>query len=126
MTINEVCKKLNITQYTLRYYERVGAIPPVGRTKGGIRDYREEDLEWINNAKCLRSAGMSIEAIVDYVRLYQLGDGTFQERLELLRRECKNLIEQKERLEETIALLNYKISRYEIAVDTGVLSWEEE
>lgn len=126
MTINEVCEKFDISQDTLRYYERVGAIPPVGRTKGGIRDYQEDDLNWINTAKCLRNAGMSIKAIVDYVKLYQMGEETYKERLELLKHECNNLMEQKQRLEATISLLNYKISRYEIAVATGILSWEEE
>lgn len=126
MTINEVCRKLGITQDTLRYYERVGAIPPVARTAGGIRNYQEEDLNWISTAMCLRNAGMSIDAIVEYVKLYQQGDDTFAERRNLLSRERESLIAQKERLEETIALLNYKISRYEIAVNTGVLSWDKE
>lgn len=125
MTINEVCEKVGITQDTLRYYERVGAIPPVGRTKGGIRNYQEEDINWINNAKCLRNAGMSIDAIAEYVRLYQLGDATFEERLVLLESECKKLLDQKKLLEDTIHLLKYKISRYEVAVNTGILSWED-
>ena len=47
MTIKEVCEKYEITQDTLRYYERVGMIPAVTRTAGGIRDYQESDLGWV-------------------------------------------------------------------------------
>ena len=57
MTIKEVCEKYDLTPDTLRYYERVGVIPEVGRTKGGIRDYSEQDIKWVENAVCMRSAG---------------------------------------------------------------------
>ena len=57
MTIKEVSEKYGISQDTLRYYERVGMIPPVTRTAGGIRDYKEKDLAWVELAKCMRSAG---------------------------------------------------------------------
>lgn len=124
MTIQEVCRITGISQDTLRYYERVGAIPKVARTAGGIRNYQEEDLRWIRTATCLRSAGMSVESVAEYVRLYQLGDASFQARLDLLSHEREGLLRQKEQLENTLALLNFKISRYEKAVKTGVLSWE--
>ena len=55
MTIKEVCEKYDITSDTLRYYERVGVIPEVSRTKGGIRDFSEEDIKWVENAICMRS-----------------------------------------------------------------------
>ena len=61
MTIKEVCEKFDITADTLRYYERVGVTPPVSRTAGGIRDYREEDIAWVENAICFRDAGMPVE-----------------------------------------------------------------
>ena len=71
MTISEVSEKYEISQDTLRYYERIGAIPPVHRTKGGVRDYTEEDTGWIELVKCMRSAGLSVEAPVQYVKLTQ-------------------------------------------------------
>ncbi len=125
MTIQEVCRQTGISPDTLRYYERVGAIPKVTRTASGIRNYQDSDLEWVNTAICMRNAGMSVENLAEYVRLYQKGEETFQERLELLSREREGLLQQKKQLEETISLLNYKISRYEEAVKTGVLSWEK-
>lgn len=76
MTIKEVSEKFQITQDTLRYYERVGMIPPVTRTAGGIRDYQETDLAWVELAVCMRSAGLPVEAMIEYVKLYQEGDST--------------------------------------------------
>ena len=125
MTIKEVCKQFDISADTLRYYERVGVIPKVKRTKGGIRDYSEEDISWVENAICMRSAGVPVEMLIEYVKLYQEGDNTLEARRDLLieaRVEVQNKIDQ---YVETLNKLNFKISRYEAAVKTGVLSWEE-
>lgn len=85
MTIRQVSEKFGITQDTLRYYERAGIIPKIARTPGGARDYQEEDLGWIEHVVCLRSAGMPVESLVEYLQLSRQGDGTFPERLALLR-----------------------------------------
>lgn len=125
MTIAEVSKKYNISADTLRYYERVGMIPPVTRTASGIRDYQEVDLNWVGLAKCMRSAGLPVEVMIEYVRLYQFGDSTIPARLQLLLEQRESLLDQKRQIDETIERLNYKISRYEVAVKTGNLSWEK-
>ena len=125
MTIKEVSQKYNISQDTLRYYERVGMIPKVTRTASGIRDYQESDLSWVELVICMRSAGRPVEALIEYVELYQQGDQTFSARLELLQEQRRNLEEQQKQLEAAISKLDYKISRYEVAVKTGKLSWEE-
>ena len=57
MTITEVSEKFDLSPDTLRYYERIGLIPPVPRTSGGLRDYREGDLRWVEFIKCMRNAG---------------------------------------------------------------------
>ena len=124
MTIKEVCEKYAITQDTLRYYEKSGVIPAVTRSPGGIRNYTQQDLDWVNNAICMRNAGMSVEAIARYVQLYQQGDSTLSERHQLLCGERESLLAQKAQLEEALNLLNYKISRYAAALETGVLSWD--
>lgn len=126
MTIKEVSEKYNISQDTLRYYERVGMIPPVTRTSGGIRDYQETDLSWVELAICMRSAGLPVEAMIEYVRLYQEGDQTIPARLQLLVDQREALIEQKRQIDTTLERLNYKISRYEKAVETGKLTWEKD
>lgn len=123
MTIKEVGEKYGISGDTLRYYERIGMIPPVTRTESGIRNYTEKDLSFIELVLCMRGAGLPIEAIIEYVKLYQQGDETFAARLALLQDQRETLIEQKEKIENALNRLNYKIARYEVAVETGKLIW---
>ena len=124
MTIKEVCQKYDITPDTLRYYERVGVIPEVTRTKGGIRDYSEQDIKWVENAVCMRSAGVPVEMLIEYVRLFQEGDSTIEARRDLLKEARQEVQKQLDKYQSTMDKLNYKISRYEEAVKTGVLSWD--
>jgi DNA-binding transcriptional MerR regulator len=123
MTIKEVSEKYGVTQDTLRYYERVGMIPRVTRTAGGIRDYMEKDLEWVELAVCMRNAGLPVEAMIEYVKLSQIGDSTFGERMQLLKRQREVLMGQKRQMEETLERLNFKISLYEAAMETGKLTF---
>lgn len=113
MTIAEVSEKYNISQDTLRYYERIGLIPRVNRNKSGIRDYTEEDCRWIEFIKCMRSAGLSIEVLIEYVQLVQQGDSTIEARKELLIEQRNQLIRKIEEMQKTLERLNYKISVYE-------------
>ena len=124
MTVKEVCEKYGITADTLRYYERVGVIPIVGRTKGGKRDYREQDIGWVENAICMRNAGLPVEMLIEYVRLFQEGDGTFQARRDLLAEAREEILGQLSKYQATLDKLNYKISRYDEAIRTGVLTWD--
>ena len=124
MTIKEVAEKYDITPDTLRYYERIKMIPEVTRTAGGIRDYQESDLQWVELALCMRSAGLPIEAMIEYLQLYQKGDETIPARLELLNNQMEVLKEQRDKIEATMKKLSYKISRYEEAVKTGRLVWD--
>ena len=63
MTITEVSKLYYITPDTLRYYERIGLIPKIHRKKNGIRDYTQEDCNWVEFIKCMRNAGLPIETL---------------------------------------------------------------
>ncbi len=125
MTISEVSEKFGITQDTLRYYEKAGIIPRIARTPGGVRDYQPEDLGWIEHVVCLRNAGMPVESLVEYLRLSQQGDDTFSERLELLKEQKENLKMQQRKLQDAMDRLDFKISRYQAAVKTGRLSWDD-
>ena len=126
MTIKQVCQRYGLTQDTLRYSEKIGVIPPVHRSSSGIRDYDEHDLGWVENAVCLRNAGVPVESIAEYVKLYQAGDETFAARRDLLSHVLADLTEQRSQLDAAIQKLTYKVSRYEAAVRTGVLSWTKE
>ena len=126
MTISEVSEKYGLSADTLRYYERVGMIPPVNRTPSGLRDFTELDCKWVELAKCMRGAGLPVEVMIEYVRLVQQGDQTIEARRDLLVEQRIHLLSQKAAIENTLEKLNYKIGRYEEAVETGVLSWDPE
>lgn len=125
MTIKEVSEKYAITQDTLRYYERIGMIPPVTRTPGGMRDYQAGDLGWVELALCMRGAGLPVGVMIEYLKLYQVGEETIPARLRLLTEQREALREQRRQIEATLDRLNYKIARYELAVESGKLTWDE-
>lgn len=113
MTIAEVGKKYDLTADTLRYYERIGLIPPVGRNASGNREYLEEDCRWVSFIKCMRNAGLSIESLVEYVTLFQQGQQTTAARKELLIEQRKHIVERLEEIQNTLAYLDHKIESYE-------------
>ncbi|BBB92551.1 MAG TPA: MerR family transcriptional regulator [Methylomusa anaerophila] len=116
MTITEASQKFDISQDTLRYYERIGLIPHVHRNKSGIRDYTEEDCNWVEFIKCMRDAGLPIEVLLEYVELFQQGDETIPARKELFIEQRRQLLKKMEDMQKTLERLNYKIASYEGAV----------
>lgn len=124
MTIHEVSEKYGISPDTLRYYEKVGLIPPVTRSSGK-RDYSQEDLRWVQLAICMRASGLSIEALARYLRLFRQGDETISARLELLLSQKALLEEKREKIDTALAWLETKIERYRDAEKTGVLQWHD-
>lgn len=113
MTIAEVAAKFDLTQDTLRYYEKVGLIPKVKRTSGGTRNYTEYDCGWIDFIKCMRNAGVQIDSLVEYVRLFEQGDSTANLRKQILERERDRIATQVTEMQSTLDRLNAKIKRYE-------------
>lgn len=113
MTITEISEKYDLSQDTLRYYERIGLIPKVNRNKSGIRDYTENDCKWVEFAKCMRLAGLPIEVLIDYVSLFQQGDDTSVARKAILVEQRDILAKRLEDMQKTFDRLNYKIDRYE-------------
>ena len=119
MTIAEVSRKYDISADTLRYYERIGLIPPVPRTRGGLRDYGEESCGWIQLIKCMRAAGVQIEALIEYVDLFQQGDATLDARKALLVEQRDQLVSRMAEMQASLDLLNQKIDRYEQGMMTA-------
>ena len=101
-------------------------IPPVHRTPSGLRDYTEQDCRWVELAKCMRSAGLPVEMMIEYLKLYKQGNETIPARRQLLHDQNEILLEQRAAIDKTIERLEYKISRYEKAMETGVLSWDND
>ena len=119
MTIAEVSRKYDISADTLRYYERIGLIPPVPRTRGGLRDYGEESCGWIQLMKCMRAAGVQIEALIEYVDLFQQGDATLDARKALLVEQRDQLVSRMAEMQASLDLLNQKIARSEQGMMTA-------
>lgn len=117
MTISEVAKKYSLTQDTIRYYEKEGLIPKVPRNKSGIRDFDEETCKWIEFAKCMRSAGLSIEVLSQYVKLMKQGHSTVKERRQLMLDQREILLKKQEDINATIKRINYKIKLYDEIVE---------
>ncbi len=122
MTISEVAKKYDLTTDTLRYYERVGLLPNVQRTSGGIRDYSEEDCRWVEYIKCMRSAGVSVEMLIEYVKLFHEGPETIIARKKLLLEQRELIVTKINEMNDVLAKLDWKLDGYE----ERMLKFEEE
>ncbi len=113
MTIGQVSQKYDISPDTLRYYERIGLIPDVPRNASGIRDYDEASCGWIELMKCMRSAGVEIEMLRQYVALYRQGDETLEQRRQLLICQRERLQARLDTMQNSIRRLDVKISNYD-------------
>ena len=113
MTIAEVSKKVNLSADTLRYYERIGLIPEVNRTESGIRDYTEKDLGHLEFVICFRNAGVSIETLIVYMKLFKKGDSTIEARKQLLISQRDVIQKRLDEIQKTFETLNFKIDNYE-------------
>ena len=116
MKIAEVSEKYGLSVDTLRYYERVGRIPPVHRNDGGIRDYDELDLRRVDFIKCMRGAGLPVEVLIEYVALVQQGDTTIEARKEILKEQRDLVATRLAEMQKTLELLDHKIEVYEKAI----------
>jgi DNA-binding transcriptional MerR regulator len=118
-TIGDTAKKLGISASTLRYYDKEGLLPFVDRSNGGIRMFKESDIEWLKIIGCMKKAGMSIKDIKKYIDLSLQGDDTISERLELFRTQREKLQKQMEELQHTLLTVEYKCWYYEKAETYG-------
>lgn len=116
MTIAEVCQRFELSHDTLRYYEKIGLIPTIQRKASGIRDYTEEDCKWIEFIKCMRSAGLIIEFLSEYVKLFKEGDSTLDKRRSLLIEQRNHLKERMFEMQVTLDRLDLKVERYDTLV----------
>lgn len=112
MTISEVSKKYDISTDTLRYYERIGLLPTVPRTKSGLRDYDDNSCKSVEFIKCMRNAGLPIEALIEYMTLFKEGDSTAEARMAILVEQREALISRIEEMQSTLSRLDRKIEMY--------------
>lgn len=128
MKIAEVSEKYGLSADTLRYYERVGLLPSVTRTESGIREFSEVDIKRVEFIKCMRSAGLPVEVLTEYIALVQQGDSTIVARKAILSEQRELLQARMREMQKTLDLLNYKIDVYEsklLELERGISQPEE-
>ncbi|MRN57261.1 MerR family transcriptional regulator [Paenibacillus monticola] len=109
-TVKEVSEKLGITTHTLRFYEKEGVLPPIDRNMNGGRMYTDFDMDMIETVQALRSTGLSLGEIKQYVELYNAGDSKLQERKSLLAQQKSKVEDQIFLLMKTLEKINYKMA----------------
>ena len=113
MNIKKVSEVTGISADTIRYYERIGLIPPVTRQSSGIRDFTEREIGLLEFVRCFRKAGVSVEALIDYVALLEEGEGTEEARLAILKEQAEKLDARIAELQAARERLAYKIDNYQ-------------
>ena len=118
-TVGEMAKLLGVPASTLRYYDRLGLLPLVERSSGGIRMFRDSDYEWLQVIECLKQTGMPLKDIRSFVLLSMQGDETIEPRLALIRQQRQAVLAQMEQLQQTLDTLDFKCWYYETAQAAG-------
>ncbi|HFI0122989.1 TPA: stress response transcriptional regulator NmlR [Streptococcus suis] len=113
MNIKEVSQVTGLSADTIRYYERIGLVPKIARKSSGVRDFVENDVAVLEFVRCFRSAGMSIERLIEYMGLVQAGDSTVEARIDLLKEEQEELRSRLVEIQKALDRLDYKIENYQ-------------
>ncbi|WP_145132940.1 MerR family transcriptional regulator [Paenibacillus sp. Y412MC10] len=118
-SISEAAKQLNLTIYTLRYYDKEGLLPFVERTASGTRLFKESDIEALKVIECLKTTGMPIKEIKNFINWCSEGDKTLKQRYDMFL-ERKAVVEaQMEELKKTMEVIEHKCFYYKTALDAG-------
>ncbi|PSL42220.1 DNA-binding transcriptional MerR regulator [Planomicrobium soli] len=118
-SIGEVAKELNLTVYTLRYYDKEGLMPFVERTPSGTRLFKESDISALRIIECLKATAMPIKEIKSFIDWCSDGDSSLQQRYEMFM-ERKAIVEaQIEELQKTMEVIEHKCFYYKVALDAG-------
>ncbi|MGM0168435.1 hypothetical protein IGI39_004190 [Enterococcus sp. AZ135] len=116
MNISEVALQFEMTPATIRYYEKQGLIPPITRNASGVREFQEEDLNWVEFIKRMRDSGLSIDSLAKYSELYQQGDATLVARKQILIDEYQKLLKKQQMINETVERLEKKLENYDLMI----------
>lgn len=113
MNIKKASELSGVSSDTIRYYERIGLIPPIKRNENGIREFDEEDLRWITYSRQMRKAGLSIESLVEYLNLFRMGADTILTRKGILADQILELKKKATELNDVIERLEFKLEHYD-------------
>ncbi|MEK4435886.1 MULTISPECIES: MerR family transcriptional regulator [Paenibacillus] len=118
-SISEVAKELNLTVYTLRYYDKEGLMPFVERSPSGVRKFKESDIDFLKIIQCLKLTGMPIKDIKDFIEWCSEGDSTLQERYDMFIERKASVEAQMEELRKTMEVIEHKCDYYKTAIAAG-------
>jgi DNA-binding transcriptional MerR regulator len=118
-TIGEAAKISGLTPHTLRYYDKAGLLPFLERTESGLRNFQDSDIEWLSIINCLKSTGMSIKDIKQYINWCQTGDNTIEKRREAFIKQKEIVEKQMRQYQKYLDTINYKIWYYNKAIEAG-------
>lgn len=118
-TVGEMAKQLGVAPSTLRYYDKEGLLPFLERSENGVRMFKESDYEFLKIIGCLKSTGMQLKDIRKFIFMVMKGDESIDERLELFRKQKKEVEKQMAQLQEILDTVNFKCWYYETAKKAG-------
>lgn len=111
-TVGTIAELLDIPPSTIRFYDKKGLLPFVERSRGGVRQFTEEDRERMENILLLRRFGFSIDEIKEFVHLEERGPSTLPQRLAILEKRGRALENEIHALQETLSLLKETCRKY--------------
>lgn len=112
-TTAKAAEKIGISAHTLRFYDKEGLLPNVGRDEHGNRRFTDNDLQWLSLLQCLKNTGMSLKDIKRFAECTTIGDDTIDERLALFESQTENVKRQIAELKRYLNLLEYKLAFYQ-------------
>lgn len=112
-TMMQVCRELDMTYQTLKFYCNEGLIPNVKRDNNNRRIFDEKDVKWIKDLTCLKKCGMSIQEMKEYLALCLQGKDTIIQRKEMLSKKQDALRNSIKELEDSVAYIDWKQNFYD-------------
>jgi len=116
MIIKEMATICGVSEATLRYYEKIGLIPPVPRNVSGLRVYNQDYVEWVKLISELKSVGMSLDAIQEYMELARKGKRTTHQRRKIIALARQLLLSKISQLQEAVAKADEQLANYDQAL----------
>lgn len=113
MNIKDVSEQLDVSRETLRYWENIGLLPKVPRNSSGYRDYTENEIKWVLFIKAMRNGGMSVESLVDFVKIYREHRDSRAAQKSLVKEQYDRLVARRDAMNQTINYLKYKLDHFE-------------
>ena len=119
-TIKEVAEKMEVSEHTLRFWAKNGFFPFITRNQNNIRQFSDDDLNWVRIVKCLRSIGTETKLVKRYIDLCIIGDTTISERYEIIKTTKEKALKQMDELKNQLALLDYKEEHYRNLIENNL------